>query len=256
MDLGAWGSEHAMATDLTTRNEPRQAAVHPVALESAKRKPPPVPATIGTNACTLRLRAGQDAGLSFDGGEVVLIVRSGVLTLNVALPGRPRQAVALYFPDDAIWSRLAPIQADATVTAATNAELWRIRFGVFEELAARDQATARFFHDSLARQAARQALHSATLSQLNGEERVATFLVELALRAGVKSSGGAAFDVPLSRRELALYIGLNADTLSRITSRLRSAGLISRSERNRIVVRDVRELMRLTPAAGSLAEMF
>jgi CRP-like cAMP-binding protein len=255
MDLGAWGSEHAMATDLTTRNEPRQVAVHPIALDSAKRKPPPVPATIGTNACTLRLRAGQDAGLSFDGGEVVLIVRSGVLTMNVTLPGGLRQPVALYFPNDTIWSRLAPRHADAALTAATPVELWRLRWGAFEELASRDAATARFFHDSLARQAARQSLHSATLSQLKGEERLVTFLVELALRAGVKSSGGATFDVPLSRRELALYIGLNADTLSRIMSRLRSAGLISRPERNRIVVRDVRELMRLTPAANSLVEM-
>jgi CRP-like cAMP-binding protein len=193
--------------------------------------------------------------LSFEGAEVVLIVRSGVLTMNVALPGGPRQVVALYFPNDAVWSRLAPLHADAALTAATPVELWRLRFGAFEDLASRDVATARFFHDALARQAARQALHSATLSQLNGEERLATFLVELALRAGVKPSGGAAFEVPLSRKEIALYLGLNADTLSRIMSRFRSASLLGRSERNRIVVRDVRELMQLTPAAGSLSEM-
>lgn len=244
-----------MAIDLTTQKEPRQAGALPATPAPRKRRRSPVPHSIAAKACTIHLRAGQDAGLSFEGGEVVLIVRSGVLTLNIALPGRPRQAVALYFPDDAIWSRLAPIQADAILTAATNAELWRIRFGVFEELAARDQATARFFQEALAAQAARQALHSATLSQLNGEERVATFLVELALRAGIKPSGGAAFNVPLSRRELALYLGLNADTLSRIVSRFRSTGMVGRSERSRIVVRDVGELMRLTPAAGAISAL-
>jgi CRP-like cAMP-binding protein len=175
--------------------------------------------------------------------------------LNVTLPGRPCQAVALYFPEDAVCSRLAPLEADAALTAATEAEIWRMRSGAFEELAARDPATARFFHEALAADAARQALHSATLSQLNGEERVATFLVELTLRAGIKPSGGAAFEMPLTRKELALYLGLNADTLSRIMSRFRSTGVIGRSERNRIVVRDVSELMRLTPAAAALSEM-
>lgn len=220
-----------------------------------RRKRSPVPAAIAANAYKVHLRAGQDAGLSFEGGEVVLIVRSGVLTLNVAMPGRPRQAVVLYFPEDVACSRLAPLEADAALTAATEVELWRMRLGAFEELAARDPATARFFHEALAAEAARQALHSATLSQLNGEERVATFLVELALRAGIKPSGGAAFEVPLTRKELALYLGLNADTLSRIMSRFRSTGLIGRSERNRIVVRHVGELMRLTPAAAALSEM-
>jgi CRP-like cAMP-binding protein len=61
--------------------------------------------------------------------------------------------------------------------------------------------------------------------------------------------------MPLTRKELALYLGLNADTLSRIMSRFRSTGVIGRSERNRIVVRDVSELMRLTPAAAALSEM-
>ena len=244
-----------MATDLTMQKGPRQAAALAVRLTGRKRTRSPVPAAIAAKACTIHLRAGQDAGLSFEGEEVVLIVRSGVLTMNVALPGRPRQAVALYFPDDAIWSRVAPIQPATRLTAATEAELWRMRFSAFEELASRDPAAARFFQQSLAAQAARQALHSATLSQLNGEERVATFLVELALRAGVKPSGGAAFDVPLSRKELALYLGLNADTLSRIMSRLRSTGIVGRAERNRIVVRDVGELMRLTPAAGAISEM-
>ena len=236
-----------------TQKQPRHATIH--SNPTPVRPRLPVPVAIGVAACTIRVRPGQDAGLSFEGGEVVLIVRSGVLTLNLALPGRPRQAVALYFPDDALCSRVAPNGANATLTAATHAELWRIRLGAFEELTARDPATARFFHQALAAQSARQALHSAALSQLNGEERVATFLAELALRAGIKPSGGTAFDVPLSRKELALYLGLNADTLSRIVSRFRSTGMIGRSERNRIVVRDVGELMRLTPAAGAIAEL-
>jgi CRP-like cAMP-binding protein len=39
-------------------------------------------------------------------------------------------------------------------------------------------------------------------------------------------------------KDIADYLGLNPDTLSRIMSRLKAAGLIGQSERNRAVVHD------------------
>jgi CRP/FNR family transcriptional regulator len=58
--------------------------------------------------------------------------------------------------------------------------------------------------------------------------------------------------MPLSRTDMADYLGLNADTLSRTMSRLRASGLISHPERHRAVVRDFAALAALSPAAPSL----
>jgi CRP/FNR family transcriptional regulator, anaerobic regulatory protein len=245
------GGSHAMATDLTKEGVKRMSA--PVGLV-ARPTPHPAraPGLLDALAPTIGLRPGQDAGLRLDGEEVVLIVRSGVLVMRAALCGGPRRPIALYFPGDAVCLHFAPLRTEPALSAATSAELWRLRWKQFEDLAARDTTMAQYMNNALTRQVARQALHALTLSQLSGDERVATFLLELALRAGVKPSGGASFEVPLSRKELALYLGLNADTLSRIMSRFRTAGVLSRTERHRLVVRDVRELMRLTPAAESL----
>jgi CRP/FNR family transcriptional regulator len=78
-------------------------------------------------------------------------------------------------------------------------------------------------------------------------------LTYLALRSGIAlTTGEVGFDMPFSRKDLADYLGLNPDTLSRIISGLRSQDILARSERRRSVVRDVRALAALTPAAQSL----
>ena len=64
-----------------------------------------------------------------------------------------------------------------------------------------------------------------------------------------------AFDLPFNRKDIADYLGLNPDTLSRIMSRLKAAGLIAHSERNRAVVRDFPALAARSPAARSLIEI-
>jgi len=80
-------------------------------------------------------------------------------------------------------------------------------------------------------------------------------LVELALRTGVSSPSGVAFELPFNRKDIADYLGLNPDTLSRIMSRLKTAGLIGHSEPNRAVVRDFAALAARSPAARSLLEI-
>ena len=60
---------------------------------------------------------------------------------------------------------------------------------------------------------------------------------------------------PFDRKEIAFYLGLNPDTLSRIMSRFKRAGLISQPERSRALVRDLSALAARSPAARSLTEI-
>src|SRR4029078_12568710 len=108
-----------------------------------------------------------------------------------------------------------------------------------EEIGAGEPTVLRYAHDALAAQTRRLFLHLAAVARFSGEQRVATMLTELAFRARKPALGGGfALDMPLSRNDVGDYLGLSADTLSRIMSRLRAAGLLGHSERNRIIVRD------------------
>jgi len=214
-----------------------------------------VPAALHAHATVLRTRRRQTLALALDGGETAFIVRAGVLTLQLTLPDSSRQIVALLFPGDVFRSNFVPPHAEATLASAGAGEVWRMRLAALDKLAASDPAVTRYLDQALASQLARQALHVATLGQFNCEQRVATLLIELALRTGVSSPGGVAFELPFNRKDIADYLGLNPDTLSRIMSRLKAAGVIGHSERNRAVVRDFRALAARSPAARSLLEI-
>jgi CRP/FNR family transcriptional regulator len=215
----------------------------------------PALAKLAAYASKIRTRRGQSIGLTLDGNEAAYIVRAGALMLQVA-PSTPRQVVGFLLPGDVLRASAVPPHVNASLISANAAELWRFRWSTIEDLAAADRSLARFLQDAAAARLARHALHTAVLGQFSSEQRVATVMTEFAMLTGTPSpTGGILIDLPFRRNDLADYLGLNPDTLSRIVARLRRAGILGNSARSRTLVRDFRALARLSPAARSLAEI-
>lgn len=216
----------------------------------------PVLAKLAMHASKIRTRRGQSIGLTLDGNEAVFIVRSGAFMLQVAASATARQFASFLLPGDVLRSSSVPPHADASLISANAAELWRFRWSVIEDLSAADRSLARFLQDAAAARLARFALHTAVLGQFSSEQRVATVFTDLAMLTGTPSAaGGILVDMPFRRNDLADYLGLNPDTLSRIVARLRRDGILGHSARSRVLIRDFRALAKLTPAARSLAEI-
>ena len=215
----------------------------------------PALAKLAAHASKIRTRKGQSIGLTLDGHEAAYIVRAGALMLQVAAAATPRQVAAFLLPGDVLRGSAVPPQAEASLISANAAELWRFKWSAMEDFAAADRGLARFLQEVAAARLARYALHTAVLGQFSSEQRVATVLTELAMLTGTPSpAGGIVIDMPFRRNDLADYLGLNPDTLSRIVARLRRDGILGHSARSRALVRDFRALARLTPAARSLVE--
>lgn len=85
------------------------------------------------------------------------------------------------------------------------------------------------------------------LGQRNAAEKVAGFLLMLARRSARLADGDVQFDMPLKRADMADYLGLTVETVSRQVTRLKIAGIVEiDSPRNiRVPV-----LARLAKAAG------
>ena len=83
------------------------------------------------------------------------------------------------------------------------------------------------------------------------EEKVASLILLMAQRLGSRNNGAAAerpvsrFDLPLSRTEIAEYLGLRIETISRQLGRLRAAGVIDTEGGRRLAVRDMGKLEQL-----------
>jgi CRP/FNR family nitrogen fixation transcriptional regulator len=78
-----------------------------------------------------------------------------------------------------------------------------------------------------------------TLGRVNGPQKVGAFLLEMAQRS---SNGGDAFDLPVSRYDMADYLGLTVETVSRALTRLRSRGAIRIDNGRRITIVDYEAL--------------
>lgn len=72
------------------------------------------------------------------------------------------------------------------------------------------------------------------LGRLTAPERVASFLLELAERRDVH----LVLDVPMSRNDIADYLGLTIETVCRVLSVMKRAGTIAISNPHRIELRD------------------
>ena len=108
-------------------------------------------------------------------------------------------------------------------------------------------------------QVARVNLHQMMTGRLETEARVASFLLALALR----HAGGAPDDerrpvvvpLPMSRVDIANYLVINCDTLSRTMMKFSDAGMIERVSRHAVVVKDLPALQRKSPIASLLADV-
>lgn len=94
----------------------------------------------------------------------------------------------------------------------------------------------------------RSAQRAYAIGHTMGEVRVAMLLLEWAERLGTETIGGAVLPTPLGRRDMASYLGLNPDTLSRILSRFREQQLLVMPTRERMILPDVAALSRINSA--------
>ncbi|MEL6279051.1 MAG: Crp/Fnr family transcriptional regulator [Pseudomonadota bacterium] len=189
------------------------------------------------------------------GEESVMVgsVVEGVVKLTKTLVDGRRQMVGLLFPSDFIGRAMRPtVEYDAV--AATKVVLCAFPKSPFERLLKRtphlEQRLLEMTLDEL--DAAREWL--LLLGRKTAKEKVASFLCILAARTGEfegADAGRKHFQIPISREDMADYLGLTIETVSRQITALRKDGVIEIDGPRRIVVSDLAELME---TAGDDAE--
>ena len=108
-------------------------------------------------------------------------------------------------------------------------------------LAARDADIARQLWAMTARELQRVQDHMLVLGCMSAKQRLATFLLHMALQ----SSGGNEIELPMSRQDIADYLGLTIETVSRTMTQLENDAAIGLASSRRVVLRNRAALMRL-----------
>lgn len=91
--------------------------------------------------------------------------------------------------------------------------------------------------------------HISTLGRLDSTERVTLFLAEMAERVGLRRGKEILVQLPMSREDIADYLGLNAETVSRILTRIKKSGLVRFQSPTEYIIPDMAALARRLPVA-------
>jgi CRP/FNR family nitrogen fixation transcriptional regulator len=169
-------------------------------------------------------------------------VVSGAVRMYKVLNDGRRQVGAFYLPGDMFGFELGDEHASSAEAIGDVTVLVFKRTAVLA-LAARDSDVARQLWEITANELDRSQKH-ALLLILSAQERVASFLLEMARRS--RASGE--LELPMSRQDIADYLGLTIETVSRTLTQLESAGVIAVPVARRITLRNSGTLNRLNAA--------
>ena len=158
------------------------------------------------------------------------VVGGTVRTYKVLVDGR-RQIGAFHLAGDIFGLETGEAHT-SSAEAITECKIIVIKRNTVIALAARDNDVTRQMWELTARELQRLQEHSLVLIK-SAEERVAGFLLEMADRV---PSGGAV-ELPMSRQDIADYLGLTIETVSRTLWALENCGAIEISRRRRIQFR-------------------
>jgi CRP/FNR family nitrogen fixation transcriptional regulator len=166
------------------------------------------------------------------------VVSGAVRTYKILSDGR-RQIVGFYLSGDIFGLEFADAHSLSAETIA-DAKILLIKRVALNALAGRNTAIARELF-ALVGQELQHVQERMLLLIKSAQERVVSFLLEMAARA----PGGHCIDLPMSRQDIADYLGLAIETVSRTLTSLESCAAIEVPTSRRIVLRDRAALSRM-----------
>ena len=166
------------------------------------------------------------------------LVSGSVRTSKMLNDGR-RQIGAFYLPGDIFGLEVGSEHALAA-EAITDAKVIVVKRSAVEALAARDSEVARQLRAMTGRELQRMQHHILLLIR-SAKERVAGFLLEMAARVKCNDE----IELPMSRQDIADYLGLTIETVSRTLRILENSAAIALPNSRRIVLRNHSALCRL-----------
>ena len=203
---------------MITRNSSQQPAVRsarPVATNIVS-----LSSSVGMIGASVPFARNMEIYGEDESAEYLYKVVSGIVRTYKVLNDGRRQIGSFYLPGDIFGLEFGG-EHTFSAEAVADSKIQVIKRSAVIALAARNKEIAR----QLWRMTATELQHAQNHIMLlvkTAQERVVGFLLEMAERIGVSE-----FDLPMSRQDIADYLGLSIETVSRTVSQLENSGAIA-----------------------------
>ncbi|MFN7010842.1 MAG: Crp/Fnr family transcriptional regulator [Allorhizobium sp.] len=175
-------------------------------------------------------------------------ILNGVVKLSKMMADGRQQIVGLQFAPDFLGR---PFYSESSVTAeaATETEICSFPRPIIDRMVGEAPDLERKLHSQSLKELDEARDWMLTLGRKTAQEKVASFLYLIATHIDPERSGNSAtFDLPLSRADIADFLGLTIETVSRQMTKLRKDNIIVIENNRHVIVPDTR---RLRYAAGN-----
>lgn len=185
----------------------------------------------------------------FDGDEArnVFEVLDGIVCAYRILPDGERHIVSFYYPGDVIGNCTLGTYA-YSAQALTPARVRRIPRTVLERSMAQRPELAQRFLRLAAIELAATRDHLLCLAAKSAEAKLAAFLLALSRRNKEQGEDPDRITLPMTRLDIADYLGLTIETVSRTLSKFRRNGLIDLPRATTVDLKDADRLAFLADA--------
>lgn len=158
----------------------------------------------------------------------IYAVRAGGLKVtSVSATGEDR-ILGFYLPGDILGAdALATGQYVSSAIAIDTTTVCEIPYTDLEKLSQLLPALNSQVLSMISKELIEERMHAMLLSRKGAEERIALFLVWISQRQGRRGYSPDNFRLGLLHRELALYLGLTPETVSRVLARLTDDGVMA-----------------------------
>ncbi|WP_454286981.1 Crp/Fnr family transcriptional regulator [Rhizobium arsenicireducens] len=176
-------------------------------------------------------------------------ILNGVVKLSKMMADGRQQIVGLQFAPDFL-GRPFLSESSVTAEAATETEICCFPRPIVERMVGEARELERKLHSQSLKELDEARDWMLTLGRKTAQEKVASFLYLIATHIDPEKSGGnsTTFDLPLSRADIADFLGLTIETVSRQMTKLRKENIIVIENNRHVIVPDKR---RLRYAAGN-----
>ena len=174
------------------------------------------------------LKRGEHLFRASDPFESVFAVRSGAVKSYVLSEEGEEQVTGFYLPGEIVgMDGISTAHHMSSAKALETASVCEIPFARLEELSSRIPSLQHHFFSLMSREIqADRELHM-LLGKKSADDRIAALLISLANRQQRRGLSSQRIRLPMSRYDIANYLGLAVETVSRIFTRFQQQGLLA-----------------------------
>jgi CRP/FNR family transcriptional regulator len=171
-------------------------------------------------------------------------ILSGVVKLTKLMADGRQQIVGLQFAPDFL-GRPFRRQSNVSAEAATEVRVCSFTRATLDKLIEHSPSIEHHLHEQALKELDEAREWMLTLGRKSASEKVASFLYMIATNIDPETetgNGSTSFDLPLKRADIADFLGLTIETVSRQITKLRKAEIIEVKDNRSVTIPNLRRL--------------